>query len=80
MEPTEKQKKQARPFIQEWQRSKPQVTTTTTSAEGTQQNTVVNTAGNAERMLIDELAETDQAKASQVLDFYDVFKSTIGVQ
>jgi hypothetical protein len=41
---------------------------------------VVNTAGDAERMLIDELAETDQAKASQVLDFYDVFKSTIGVQ
>jgi hypothetical protein len=79
-EPTEKQKKQARPFIQEWQRSKPQVTTTTTSAEGTQQNVVVNTAGDAERMLIDELAETDQAKASQVLDFYDVFKSTIGVQ
>ena len=79
-EPTEKQKKQARPFIQEFQRAKPQVTTTTTSAEGTQQNTVVNTAGDAERMLIDELAETDQAKASQVLDFYDVFKSTIGVQ
>lgn len=79
-EPTNKQKKQARPFIQEFQRSKPQVTTTTTSAEGTQRDVVVNTAGDAERMLIDELAQTDQAKASQVLDFYDVFKSTIGVQ
>jgi hypothetical protein len=79
-EPTDKQKKQARPFIQEFQRSKPQVTTTTTSAEGTQRDVVVNTAGDAERMLIDELAQTDQAKASQVLDFYDVFKSTIGVQ
>ena len=80
MEPTEKQKKQARPFIQEWQRSKPQVTTTTTSGEGNQQNVVVNTAGDAERMLIDELAQTDQAKASKVLDLYDVFKNTIGVQ
>ena len=79
-EPTDKQKKQARPFIQKWQGSKPQVTTTTTSAEGTQSNVVVKTAGDAERMLIDELAQTDQAKASQVLDFYDVFKSTIGVQ
>ena len=79
-EPTNKQKKQARPFIQDWQRQKPQVTTTTTSAEGTQRDVVVNTAGNAERMLIDELAETDQAKASQVLNFYDVFKNTIGVQ
>jgi hypothetical protein len=79
-EPTEKQKKQARPFIQEWQRGKPQITTTTTSAEGTQRDVVVNTAGDAERMLIDELAQTDQAKASKVLDLYDVFKSTIGVQ
>jgi hypothetical protein len=80
IEPTEKQKKQARPFIQEWQRGKPQVTTTTTSGEGNQQNVVVNTAGDAERMLIDELAQTDQAKASKVLDLYDVFKNTIGVQ
>lgn len=79
-QPTEKQKKEARPFIQEWQRGKPQVTTTTTSAEGTQQNVVVKTAGDAERMLIDELAQTDQAKANQVLSFYDVFKNTIGVQ
>ena len=79
-EPTDKQKKQARPFIQEWQRSKPQITTTTTSGEGNQQNVVVNTAGDAERMLIDELAQTDQAKASKVLDLYDVFKNTIGVQ
>ena len=79
-QPTEKQKKEARPFIQEWQRGKPQVTTTTTSAEGTQQNVVVKTAGDAERMLIDELAQTDQAKANQVLSFYDVYKNTIGVQ
>ncbi len=80
MDPTKKQKKQARPFIQEWQAKTPQVSTITTSGDNSSVNTVTKTSGNPERMLIDELAQTDQAKAHQVLNLYDVFKSTIGAQ
>ena len=59
------------------QKAKPQVTQYSTSGGVT---TATTTPGlDEQQFLIEQISGTDEAKASKVFSFYDVFKQAIGV-
>lgn len=60
--------------------AKPTVTTTTTSGKRTRIRTEPGfTTGRAEQYLVDEIAQTDEAKAGEVLDYYQEFMRKLGL-
>ncbi len=56
----------------------PDLISTTTDAQGNVVATKTKTGLNVEQFLIDEISQTDEAKANQVLGYYNVFKQSIG--
>lgn len=60
--------------------AKPTITTTTTSGKRTKISTEPGfTTGRAEQYLVDKIAQTDEAKAGQVLDYYQAFMRKLGL-
>jgi hypothetical protein len=60
--------------------AKPTVTTTTTAGKRTKIRTEPGfTTGRAEQYLVDKIAQTDEAKAGQVLDYYQAFMRKLGL-
>lgn len=59
---------------------KPTVTTTTRKGKLTSVSTTPGfTTGRAEQYLVDKIAQTDEAKAGQVLDYYQTFMRKLGL-
>lgn len=60
--------------------AKPTITTTTTSGKRTKIKTEPGfTTGRAEQYLVDQIAETDEAKAGEVLNYYQSFMRKLGL-
>jgi hypothetical protein len=60
--------------------AKPTITTTTTSGKRTKIKTEPGfTTGRAEQYLVDQIAETDEAKAGEVLNYYQAFMRKLGL-
>lgn len=60
--------------------AKPTITTTTTKGKRTKIKTEPGfTTGRAEQYLVDKIAGTDEAKAGQVLDYYQTFMRKLGL-
>jgi hypothetical protein len=72
--------KKLQPILEKAQRKTPEVTTTTPGEDGTAKSIVGRTGLNSQQFLIEELAKTDEAKATQMVGFYDVYKQMMGVQ
>ena len=67
------------PMVNKQLKKNPDVVSTTTDAEGNVTNTKTKTGLDVEQFLIEEISGKDEAKAKQVLDYYNVFKQTLGV-
>jgi len=72
--------KKLQPILEKAQRKTPEVTTTTEGADGTSRAISERTGLNSKQFLIEEIAKTDEAKATQMVGFYDVYKQMMGVQ
>lgn len=72
--------KKLQPILEKAQRRTPEVTTTTPGADGNAKAISTRTGLNSQQFLIEELAKTDEAKATQMIGFYDVYKQMMGVQ
>ena len=72
--------KKLQPILERAQRKTPEVTTTTAGLDGTSESVTKRTGLNAQQFLIEEIAKTDEAKATQMIGFYDVYKQMTGVQ
>jgi hypothetical protein len=72
--------KKLQPILEKAQRKTPEVTTTTPGADGSSDAVSRRTGLNSQQFLIEELAKTDEAKATQMVGFYDVYKQMMGVQ
>jgi hypothetical protein len=72
--------KKLQPILEKAQRKTPAVTTTTDGADGSTKSIFERTGLNSQQFLIEELAKTDEAKATQMIGFYDVYKQMTGVQ
>jgi hypothetical protein len=60
--------------------AKPTVTTTTTAGKRTRIRTEPGfTTGRAEQYLVDKIAQTDEAKAGEVLNYYQLFMKELGL-
>jgi hypothetical protein len=68
------------PLVQKKQRKNPQLTSTTTDAEGKTVATKTKTGINEQQFLIEKLSQKDEAKATRILSYYDAFKQAIGVK
>ena len=68
------------PILNKAQRKNPDVITSTSGADGNVSNETTKTGLNPEQFLIDELAKTDEAQATKMVGFFDVFKRMTGVQ
>jgi hypothetical protein len=77
---TDEQFQEIFPLLQKAQRKAPDVSTTTYDAEGTAVNRVTNTGLDPQQFLYEQLSQTDETKASKVLEYYDIFKRVTGVQ
>jgi hypothetical protein len=75
-----KELKKLQPILEKAQRKTPEVTTTTPGADGSSDAVSRRTGLNSQQFLIEELAKTDEAKATQMVGFYDVYKQMMGVQ
>lgn len=78
-EPNEKELSELRPLLQKQQGKNPNVITTTRDIEGDLKSRTTKTGLDTEQYLIEQIAEKDEAKANQILSYYDVFKRVIGV-
>lgn len=67
------------PIVNKQLKKNPDVISTTTDSKGNVTNTKTKTGINVEQFLIEEISGKDEAKAKQVLDYYNVFKQTLGV-
>jgi hypothetical protein len=67
------------PVINQKLKKNPDLISTTTDAEGNVVATKTKTGLNVEQFLIDEVSGKDEAKANQVLGYYNVFKQSVGV-
>jgi hypothetical protein len=67
------------PVVNQKLKKNPDFISTTTDAEGNVVATKTKTGLNVEQFLIEEVSGKDEAKARQVLDYYNVFKQTLGV-
>lgn len=78
-EPGEKELAELRPLLQKEQGKNPNVISTTRDIEGDMKSRTTKTGLDTEQYLIEQIAEKDEAKANQILGYYDIFKRTIGV-
>ena len=78
-EPNEKELAELRPLLQKEQGKNPNVISTTRDIEGDLKNRTTKTGLDTEQYLIEQIAAKDEAKANQILSYYDIFKRTIGV-
>ena len=78
-EPDEKELSELRPLLQKEQGKNPNVISTTRDIEGDMKSRTTKTGLDTEQYLIEQIAEKDEAKANQILSYYDIFKRTIGV-
>lgn len=78
--PTEKEYAKLVPLIQKKQRQNPAVTTTTTDEKGRVVASKTKTGINEQQFLIERLSQKDEAKANQIMAYYDAFKQAIGVR
>lgn len=78
-EPNEKELAELRPLLQKEQGKNPNVISTTRDIEGDLKSRTTKTGLDTEQYLIEQIAEKDEAKANQILSYYDIFKRTIGV-
>jgi len=78
-EPNEKELAELRPLLQKEQGKNPNVISTTRDIEGDMKSRTTKTGLDTEQYLIEQIAEKDEAKANQILSYYDIFKRTIGV-
>ncbi len=78
-EPDEKELAELRPLLQKEQGKNPNVISTTRDIEGDMKSRTTKTGLDTEQYLIEQIAEKDEAKANQILGYYDIFKRTIGV-
>jgi len=78
-EPNEKELAELRPLLQKQQGKNPNVISTTRDIEGDLKSRTTKTGLDTEQYLIEQIAEKDEAKANQILGYYDVFKRVIGV-
>jgi hypothetical protein len=67
------------PIVNQKLKKNPDLVSTTTDEEGNVIATKTKTGLNVEQFLIEEISGKDEAKARQVLDYYNVFKETLGV-
>ena len=67
------------PAVNKLLKKNPDLISTTTDAEGNVVATKTKTGLNVEQFLIDEISGKDEAKANQVLGYYNVFKQSVGV-
>ena len=74
-----KELKKLIPLINKELKKNPDLISTTTDAEGNVVSTKTKTGLDVEQFLIEEVSGKDEAKAKQVLDYYNVFKQTVGV-
>ena len=77
---TDEQFQEIFPMLQKTQRKNPNVTTTTYDVEGAPVSRVTNTGLDPQQFLYEQLSQTDETKASKVLEYYDIFKRVMGVQ
>jgi len=78
-EPNKKELSELRPLLQKQQGKTPNVITTTRDPEGDLKSRTTKTGLDTEQYLIEQISEMDEAKANQVLGYYDIFKRVIGV-
>lgn len=78
-EPDEKELAELRPLLQKEQGKNPNVISSTRDIEGDLKSRTTKTGLDTEQYLIEQIAEKDEAKANQILSYYDIFKRTIGV-
>lgn len=78
--PTDEEYAQLVPLIQKKQRKNPAITTTTTDEKGRVVATKTKTGINERQFLIERLSQGDEAKANQIMSYYDAFKQAIGVR
>ena len=74
-----KELKKLIPLINKELKKNPDLISTTTDAEGNVVSTKTKTGLDVEQFLIEQVSGKDEAKAKQVLDYYNVFKQTVGV-
>jgi hypothetical protein len=67
------------PIVNQKLKKNPDLISTTTDAEGNVVATKTKTGLDVEQFLIEKVSGKDEAKARQVLDYYNVFKQTLGV-
>lgn len=67
------------PMLQKQMAKNPDLISTTTDAEGNVVAAKKKTGLNAQQFLLEEVAGKDEAKANQVLGYYNIFKQTLGV-
>jgi len=78
--PSEEEYAKLVPLIQQKQRKNPAITSTTTDEKGRVVATKTKTGINERQFLIEKLSKRDEAKANQVMAYYDAFKQAIGVR
>lgn len=78
-EPNEKELAELRPLLQKEQGKNPNVISSTRDIEGDLKSRTTKTGLDTEQYLIEQIAAKDEAKANQILSYYDIFKRTIGV-
>ena len=67
------------PMLQKQMAKNPDLISTTTDAEGNVVAAKKKTGLNPQQFLLEEIAGKDEAKANQVLGYYNIFKQTLGV-
>lgn len=78
--PSEQEYAKLVPLIQKKQRKNPAITSTTTDEKGRVVATKTKTGINERQFLIEKLSKRDEAKANQIMSYYDAFKQAIGVR
>lgn len=78
--PSEEEYAKLVPLIQRKQRKNPAITTTTTDEKGRVVASKTKTGINERQFLIEKLSKGDEAKANQLMSYYDAFKQAIGVR
>lgn len=78
--PTDEEYAKLVPLVQQKQRKNPAITATTTDEKGRVVATKTKTGINERQFLIERLSKGDEAKANQIMGYYDAFKQAIGVR
>lgn len=78
--PSEQEYAKLVPLLQKKQRKNPAMVTTTTDEKGRTIASKTKTGINERQFLIEKLSKRDEAKANQLMAYYDAFRQAIGVR